>query len=184
MIQKSNTQLIAQLFFQQPNKSYSLKDISRTISLAHTSVKPCLDKLLKIKLIIKNVEKKGKRNFPTYVANKNSNMYIKHKVSNNLSNLIQSELIRVLEEKFFPKTIILFGSYLRGEDDETSDIDLFIQSNEEHIDLTKFEKLFCRKIQLHFNKEFRKISEELRNNLINGFVLSGFLDIHDNKNNS
>ena len=75
-----------------------------------------------------------------------------------------------------PKSIVLFGSYQRGEDIENSDIDLFIESKKEKLDINIFEKKLKRKIELHFKEDFTSYPKELKNNIINGIVLSGFLE--------
>ena len=75
-----------------------------------------------------------------------------------------------------PKCIVLFGSFQKGEDIEQSDIDLFIESPKLKIDLKKFEKKMKRKIELHFKENFSKYPKELKNNIINGTVLFGFLE--------
>ena len=73
-----------------------------------------------------------------------------------------------------PKSIILFGSYSKGEDTETSDIDLFVECKSEELNLKIFEKRLERKIELHFKERFTLYPKELKNNIINGIVLHGF----------
>ena len=75
-----------------------------------------------------------------------------------------------------PKSIVLFGSYQKGEDSENSDIDLFVECDKEELDVKIFEKKLGRKIELHFKKDFTLYPKELKNNIINGIVLSGFLE--------
>ena len=85
-------------------------------------------------------------------------------------------MIEFIEEKLMPKSIVLFGSYRRGEDTESSDIDLFVECKEESINLKPFEKVLGRKIEIHFKEDFMSYPKELKNNIINGIVLNGFLD--------
>ena len=70
----------------------------------------------------------------------------------------------------------MFGSYQKGEDVEDSDIDLFIECKKEELDIKIFEKKLGRNIELHFNENFTSYPKELKNNIINGIVLSGFLE--------
>ena len=75
--------------------------------------------------------------------------------------------------------IVLFGSYAKGEDIEDSDIDLYIETpSKKEIDLEQFEKILYRKIQIF---KFNKISEvpnpHLANNIINGIILNGHLEV-------
>ena len=74
MLQKSSMFRTSEIFFVSPTKKQYLMDISRSIGLAHTSVKKNLDKLVKLGLITESVEKKGKRKFPFYKANIDSKL--------------------------------------------------------------------------------------------------------------
>jgi len=177
MLQKSNT-IVLEPFFQEPTKQHYLIEISRKIKLAHTSVKKRLKQLTREGLITETVEKKGKRKFPIYSANLNSPEFKEKKKQYNLQKIIDSGLIKYIEEKLTPKSMVLFGSYKRGEDTEDSDIDLFIECNEEKIDLAQYESKLRRSIQLHFNKDFTTYPKELKNNIINGIVLKGFLEAY------
>ncbi|MFH1511369.1 MAG: nucleotidyltransferase domain-containing protein [Candidatus Woesearchaeota archaeon] len=76
-----------------------------------------------------------------------------------------------------PDGIILFGSCAKGEDTETSDLDLYIQSSEIKLDLGKFEKELHRRIQLFFSERIEKIPKELRNNILNGIKLDGYIKV-------
>ena len=176
MIQKSSMDKTAEVFFINPTKKHYLMDISRSIGLAHTSVRRNLDKLVKWGLITESIEKKGDRKFPLYLANLDNKNFKKYKTIYNISSVLQSKLIEFIEEKLMPKTIVLFGSYQRGEDIEKSDIDLFVECKKEELVTSSFEKKLGRKIELHFNDNFKSYSKELKNNIINGTVLSGFLE--------
>nr|MBI4156175.1 nucleotidyltransferase domain-containing protein [Candidatus Woesearchaeota archaeon] len=176
MLQKSSIFRTLEVFFINPTKKQYLIEISRNIGLAHTSVKKNLDKILKLGLISESIERKGTRKFPTYKANLDNKLFKKYKNIYNITSLLESNLIEFIEEKLAPKSIVVFGSYSRGEDTENSDIDLFVECKEEKLDIAKFEKKLNRKIELHFNKDFNSYSNELKNNIINGIVLNGFLE--------
>lgn len=176
MLQKSSKDRTIEVFFANPTKKHYLMGISRTIGLAHTSVKKNLDRLVRLELVTEFIEKKGDRKFPIYQANLNNKTFKKYKTIYNLSAVLQSKLIDFIEEKLMPKSIVLFGSYQRGEDIESSDIDLFIECKKEELDVSQFEKKLGRKIELHFNDNFSSYPKELKNNIINGRVLSGFLE--------
>jgi predicted nucleotidyltransferase len=165
-------------FFKAPTRWHYLMDISRSIGIAHTSVAKNIGILLRQGLILKSIEKRGSRKFPLYKANAESSGFRKQKILYNLSAIIDSGLIEHIEEKLSPRCIVLFGSYRRGEDTEESDIDLFVECKQEEIDLSPMEKKLDRKIQLHFNENFPTYPKELRNNVINGIVLSGFLECY------
>jgi predicted nucleotidyltransferase len=176
MLQKSNILSIANVFFSEPTKEHYLKEISEKTGIAHTSVKNYLSKLKKESLINEIIIKRGQRKFPTYTSRVNSEEYIKNKKSTNLIKLQESGLIEYLNDKLMPKCIVLFGSYQKGEDLEESDIDVFIECKKEDIDLSKFAKKLKRNIQLHFKDNFKDYPIELKNNIINGTTLAGYLE--------
>jgi predicted nucleotidyltransferase len=106
----------------------------------------------------------------------NCDYYKKLKKINNLKELLEIELIETIEEEFMPKSIILFGSFSKGEDIEGSDIDIFVESEENEINLKKFEKKLFRKINLYFG-DLKKLNKNLKENIINGIVLEGFIEL-------
>jgi len=176
MLQKCSIYKTAEVFFITPSKRYSLIDISRSICLAHTSVKKNLDNLIKQGIINEHIEKKGKRKYPSYEANRSSHNYISNKILYNLRSLMDSNVIDLIQDSLMPRSIILFGSFLRGEDTEDSDIDLYVEAKKEDLYLKQYEKKLNRKIELHFNDNFASYPKELKNNIANGFVLKGFLE--------
>ena len=176
MLQNSSILKTIGIFFKEPTKKHYLMDISRKIKIAHTSVKNNLKNLIKRNMIIEYIEKKGTRKFPVYTANITTRAFKKYKIIYNITTLMESQTIDYIEDTFAPKSIVLFGSYRRGEDIEESDIDLFIECKKGTINLDKFEKKLGRKIELHFKEYFTSYPKELKNNIINGVVLSGFLE--------
>lgn len=177
MLRKSSISQTLKVFFNKPTMTLNLKEVSLITKIAHTSIKKNLIILKNKNLIIETIDKKGKRKYPLYKANLDSKKFIKLKKINNLSELINSGLIEFIGDKIMPKSIVLFGSYSRGEDIETSDIDLFIESKEINLDLVKFEKKMNRKVEIHFKENLLDYPKELKNNIINGIVLDGFIEV-------
>jgi predicted nucleotidyltransferase len=176
MLQKSSLWKTASVFFDRPTEEHYLVGISRDINLAHTSVKKHLMHLVREGVIVERILERGNRRFPVYTANINSREYRKHKKIANLISLADSGLIEHIEEKLMPRSIVLFGSYARGEDAEDSDIDLFVECRQGGLKLQGFERLLKRGIQLHFNDRFTSYPKELKNNISNGIVMTGFLE--------
>lgn len=176
MLQKSSIEQTLSVFFLSPTKYHYLMDISRIVGIAHTSVKQNLITLMKLGLIAESFEKRGKRKFPLYKARQESKLFQQYKMLYNLRMLLESKVIDFIEEKISPKAIVIFGSYRWGEDIENSDIDIFVECKEERVQLQKFEQKLGRKIEIHFNEKFASYSKELKNNLINGIVVRGFLE--------
>jgi len=177
MIQYCSIIKVAEVFFREPTVRHSLKDVSRKSYLAHTSVKSYLTILLKENIIERQVEKRGKRAFPFFIAKRDHPTYILYKKEYNFFILSSSGILEFLRDHLTPKSIILFGSYARGDDRESSDIDLFIESKSSTLSLEKFEKILGREIELHFQENFNTYPSELKNNIINGQILYGYLEV-------
>lgn len=173
MLRKYTTYKILQEFFDYPEKNFQMREISRNTKIAQPSVINHLKKLMKEKLILR--EKKGL--YPTYAANRESEKFKAYKRTNMLLRLYDSKLIDYINDNCFPKVIILFGSASIGEDTEKSDIDLYVYSKTKELDLKKYEKILKRKINILYEEAFDKIREELKNNIINGIVIKGYLKV-------
>lgn len=176
MLQKSTRQKILEIFYRNPTTNHYLKQISRDAQIAHTSVKKHLEELEKKNLITKTIIKQASRNYPHYQANLENKEFKQLKRLNNQKNIVDSGLIDHIYQTCYPTTIILFGSYARGEDTENSDIDLYVQSINQEIKTKSYEKILNRKIHLHFQKSFNKYPKELKNNIINGITVQGALE--------
>ena len=87
-------------------------------------------------------------------------------------------IVNFLENNFPGCTIILFGSFSRGDDIFDSDIDIaIIGIKEKEIPLEKFEKILERAINLNFYRNTREIHKHLRENIFNGIVLRGGIEL-------
>lgn len=177
MLQKCSIFKVMEVFFREPIKYHYLIEISKKSKIAHTSVKKYLEDLKKRGMIKESFEKRGKRRFPLYKANMEDPNFKLYKKLVNLEDLKRSNLIDFLNDNLMPSTIVLFGSYSRGEDVEDSDIDLFLSCKEESLNIKKYEKFLNRKVELHFKENFEDFPKELKNNVINGIVLSGYLEV-------
>lgn len=178
MLQNYNKWKVLQVFFNTPlaEGGRQLREISRKIGLAPPSVKNYLTKLKQEQLV---VEKKNRvLGHPVYTANRDHDAFKFYKKIDCLARIKESGLLQELQDKFLPSVIILFGSAARGEDTEHSDIDLFIGAKEEKIKLDKYEKVLARHINLFFDPDFHQLSKELRNNLLNGIILSGYVKVY------
>ncbi|MFH1972050.1 MAG: nucleotidyltransferase domain-containing protein [archaeon] len=171
MIQKYSRYRILEVFFRTPRHIFHIREICRLVKLSQPTVKVHLNELVSEKLILKSTEGL----YGGYKANRDNESFKLLKQQNTIFLLNQSGCINLIHEKIMPQTIILFGSSTKGEDIEESDIDLFVEGKEEELDLKKFEKLLNRNINILFEDDFKKLSKELKNNLINGIKLYGFL---------
>tara|TARA_Y100000310_G_C20250267_1_gene608767 strand:+ start:35 stop:553 length:519 start_codon:yes stop_codon:yes gene_type:complete len=171
MVQISSYLKVLEVFFKEPTRIHFIKGISRNIKIAHTSVRNNIKRLEKIGLI----SKKKSNPFDGYVANRESDAFIHYKQAYNLFSLF--ELKKFLIEEIHPKTLIVFGSYSRGEDIEESDLDIILVSKvKRELSLSRFEKKLSRKININFISFMSELEKPVRNNALNGWVLYGGLN--------
>jgi len=178
MLQKDNRYKILQVFFNDPlpkGIGFQLREISRTVKVAPPSVKKYLTELEKEDLILKN--KHRIHGYPVYNANRDSEMFKFLKKIDNILKIKESGLLGHISDECMPDAVVLFGSASKGEDIKDSDIDLFVLSKKEDLDLKKYEKSFNRKINIFFSSSFNSLSAELKNNILNGVILSGYLKV-------
>ena len=74
------------------------------------------------------------------------------------------------------RTIIIFGSIIRGDWYKISDIDIFIFGNLDDFDKNLYELKLKRTIELHIfedKKEIDDVRTGLINNIINGYIIKG-----------
>lgn len=166
-------QKIVCLFFEEPNRNFQIREIARITRIPKTTVQRHILRLVKEDIVVKRRETV----FPSYRANEESPLYKRAKRMLLISNLYDSGLMDHLEKLLIPKCIILFGSGAKGEYTKDSDIDIFIQASEKDIHLEKYEKIMKHRITLFFEPDISRLSNELLNNIINGYKLSGYLKI-------
>ena len=171
---------IAEILFRYPEKEFSLSDLAREAGVAKANIGKILRYFKEMGLI--NIEELSK--IWRIKANQGNWLYIRSKIIYNLNFVYKSGLVEFLVDYLKnPKAIVLFGSFRKGEDLSKSDIDIAIESEEikeyEIIGLrefSEFEKIIGRRIQIHlFNK--KDIDLNLFNNIVNGILLWGFLEV-------
>ena len=171
MLQKNNKYKLLKIFLFNPTEEFRLRELSRLSKISPPSVMAYLKKFEKEELI-KSFKKRG---VPFYKSEIDGEKFREYKKIGILFELNDSGLTDFLWDELSPKAIILYGSFAKGESLEESDIDLFIIGKEKKIRLEEFEKKLERKIHLMFDDNPKNIPNELKNNLINGIVLKGYL---------
>lgn len=170
-----NKYKVLKVFFDDPipKGGFQLREIGRLAKLAPKSVGIYLDELIKEGLVLKEPHRLHK--YPVYYANRDGASFKLYKKLDLVASLFETGLVDDLYDTFVPECIVLFGSAARGEDVLESDLDIFIEAEGKSIDFSKFEKKLGRKINPFFSAGFRKLSPELKNNIINGIILKGYL---------
>ena len=116
----------------------------------------------------------------TYSADRASRRFLAEKRFFNLSQLLSSGLIDSLITEYSNPNIVVFGSYSRGEDTEDSDIDIYMESAAKgRIECPeRFQRRLQRNVHIIVHRNLHDIgNKELANNIINGVVVNGFIEV-------
>jgi len=161
-------------FLKNPTTTIHLRELARKISFSPAGCLKSLRKLVKEGFIEEN-KTKAISNYKAKLSKK----FLQLKIVYNFNSLYDSGLVDFLEKTYeFPDAIVLFGSYVRAEDIEQSDIDIAVMTKlEKSLKLSQFERKLQRKINILELKDLKKAKKEFVNNLINGIVLKGVLEI-------
>lgn len=152
------------------------RQIANFLDVSPTAVMKSLPTLEKEGLILIKQDKDTKR--WSIELNRENHKIMQFKRNNNIRLIYESGLADFLEKEFAGATIILFGSYSRGEDIINSDIDIaIIGRKDKNINLDKYEKELERKIHLSFFQSFKDINKHLKENLCNGIVFAGGVEL-------
>ena len=170
---KNNIFRILELFIEFPAKDFSVRGISRELSISHATVLKYIDNLHKLGLI----RKKEETLYPTFYANTENSKYKWYKKNHIIFKITESGLIDFIQKQTLPSSIILFGSGAKATFTEKSDIDIFVEAKDSKLDISKFEKRLKRKINLLYESNINNLSKELRNNITNGVILYGFIKV-------
>lgn len=161
---------------ENTGKDINQSFIAKNLGVSSTAVAKALVYLEKNKLIL--VKSDRLMNLNIIQINRENSLAVHLKRVENIKAIYESGILEKLEEDFPGSTIILFGSYSKGEDTIKSDIDLAIIGNKEkQLNLTKFEESLKREIIINFYPSFKEINKELKESLCNGIVLSGGIEL-------
>jgi len=169
------TRLQAEIFSllcKRAGEKLSQREIAKMLKVSPTAVGNSVKKL---KELVK-IEKTKTINFITF--NRDGPKAIELKRVENLKSVYLSGLSDYLESELAGGTILLFGSYSLGEDTITSDIDIAVIGRKDKVlELEEYEKALNRKININFYDLWKNIHEHLRNNILNGILLQGGVEL-------
>jgi predicted nucleotidyltransferase len=164
-------QQIFALLCKRAGTAMNQSEIAKELHVTPTGVAKALPALEKAKLLV--LEKSKTMNLSAVSLSRDQRT-LRFKQLENLRQLYASGATDLLEEQFPGTTIILFGSFFRGEDTVKSDIDIaVIGAKEKQMDLVRFERMLERQIIVQFYPSLRNVHKELRENLCDGLVLAG-----------
>ncbi|MFC1682364.1 nucleotidyltransferase domain-containing protein, partial [Nanoarchaeota archaeon] len=131
-------QKLKDFFFENPTIKLRVRQIERQVGVPLPSVIRYTKELEK-EGILKSLQI---AEIKVYSTDRSSRNFLLEKQFFNIKRLFDTGLVDFLIEKFSNSTIIAFGSYAKGEDIESSDIDIYVESvSKQKINLTKFEKI-------------------------------------------
>ena len=169
------TRLQAEIFSllcKRAGEKLSQREIAKMLKVSPTAVGNSVKKL---KELVK-IEKTKTINFISF--NRDGPKAIELKRVENLKSVYLSGLSDYLESELAGGTILLFGSYSLGEDTITSDIDIAVIGRKGKVlELEEYEKALNRKININFYDLWKNIHEHLRNNILNGILLQGGVEL-------
>ncbi|MFP4403597.1 MAG: nucleotidyltransferase domain-containing protein [Candidatus Woesearchaeota archaeon] len=166
------TQILRKLFIKT-GSSINQRQLAIELNVSQPAIKKALPYLEQVNFI--KVEKDQRLSIK---LNTENNKITQLKRVDNLKHLYESNLADYLEKEFAGATIIVFGSFSRGEDTINSDIDIaVIGRKEKQLKLENYKKLFEREINIQYYESFQKINKHLKENLANGIILFGGFEL-------
>lgn len=166
---------VKEYFFLHPRIRLRVRQIERELRVPLPSVIRYTTELEKENILKSTTI----ANIKVFSADRTSKNCLLEKQLFNIRQLSASGLVDYLVEELSNPTIVVFGSYAKAEDVENSDIDLYLETpSKKKINLKKYENILQRKIQLFIYKNIHELeNKELANNIINGMVLHGFMEV-------
>lgn len=167
-------------FFSYPDREMGLSDLALNLGISKKTTNLIVTKLSNEGFLKKEILGKTWR----ISCNKEHKYNLSRKISFNLTMIYESGILeRVHQLIQNPNTIILFGSYRKGDDNEKSDIDIAVEvfDNKE---IEIIESGIIRKFGFRENVPVNihvfsrnKIDLNVFANISNGIVLEGFLEV-------
>lgn len=125
LYQKITQLTVLELFIKNPYERYYLREMSRILGISPMTVKRALDLFVQERLLVREEFK----NQILYKANMSSAAFKHLKTAYNLAWLEEKNIVDFLKEELPGlSSLVLYGSYAKGENDEKSDVDLLVIS--------------------------------------------------------
>ena len=145
LYQKIRQLNVLKLFIEHPHNSYYLRESARLLQMDPMTVKRALDVLVADGILLRTKEK----NQILYKANIENPAFRYMKIAYNLSLLQKKGVVEFLNDHMSTITsILLFGSYAKGENDSESDVDILIISLSKNKPTAELTRLLKRDVNL------------------------------------
>lgn len=166
---------IQRFFFAFPSKACSLSELADALSIHKGTASRAVKRLEAEGFLEREVLGRVWRITCT------QHRYLEtRKVPYHLSLILDSGIVERIRKDHPIGAIVLFGSIRKGDDVESSDIDIAIESNKDHLERFGEIDLGFRKsvpVNLRFFSR-KRIDPHLFSNIGNGIVLDGFLEVY------
>ena len=155
-------------FFEDNYRRIHVREYAKLVGITPPTASKLLERLCSENLLKKIIDKQ----YYYYYTNKDS--FVFKELQRLYWKLKLAPLTDYIEEKMISPVIILFGSVSKAEITESSDIDLAIfSSSKKGLNVSKFEKGLNRELQVFTFKDLEDVPKELKNNILNGYILGG-----------
>lgn len=174
MASKSKEENVLELILgTSPLKEWHFEEIVREAKVTRAVANKWLRKYVEEGLL-KRIKQKG--SFPYFTAGLNNETYQSRKKFHAIEHLYKSGLIQQLLQLKNAKTVIIFGSLIKGDWYKDSDIDIFIFGNADDFNKKSYELKLGRNIELQVfenREEMAEVKTGLMDNVFNGYVVKG-----------
>lgn len=168
-------QEILRLLCIRAGSALSQREIAKLLGVSPTAVGKSIPLLVAEDLAL--IDRQATMNVKLISLERNMKAMLYKKIEN-MKQFYEHNFQEFLEETYPGTTIILFGSYAKGEDIVSSDIDVaIIGATKKNVSFSSFEKIFERTISVQQYSSFKDIHKELLENLCNGVVLAGSVQL-------
>lgn len=169
-------QEIVRLLFINTGKVLNQRRIAQFLEVSAPAVMKALPYLEKIGWVNIHQDQESKR--WSIELKRDNHRVMQLKRVDNLKQLYESGFVDYIEKECAGSTIILFGSYSRGDDVYTSDIDIAVVGRAgKQLSLSAFETVLQRTIHINFYQSWNTVHIHLKENLCNGIVLAGGVEL-------
>ncbi|MFH1073058.1 MAG: nucleotidyltransferase domain-containing protein [Nanoarchaeota archaeon] len=174
---ESKEERVLELFLNEPTKHWRFKDIVKNADVSERAASVWLRKLVEESIITRI---KPDARMPYFTANYAHPNYDSRKRIYALEKMYFSGLLCRLQSLRNAKTVVIFGSFARGDWNTKSDIDVFILGDPEDLRFGTVWKGFGREVEIHAfrtEKDIKDIRSGLLKNVITGLFIKG--SVHD-----
>lgn len=156
------------VFFEDNYKRIHVREYARHYNITPPTASKLLEGFFSQGILKKEIDKQYKY----YYANKESELFKDLQIA--YWKIKLTPVTDYIENAMVNPIIILFGSIVKGELHEQSDIDIgIISSSRKKLDFSNQEAALGRELQVFKFKNLKEPSKELKNSILNGRIMRG-----------